>query len=102
MAVVRAPRSAVAPQVPVDVYRNGRLEKSYISVSECARDLHISYQTVKYLIASGKELYTTPDSVTLDIPSYCPYSYVLSFDRESGRYLPEVRDDRTGKMLGLR
>ena len=101
MAVIKVPKQMISPQVPVDLYRNGQLERSYDSVSECARDLHVSYQTVKYLIASGKELYTTPDSVTLDIPSYCPYSYVLSFDRESGRYLPEVRDDRTGEMLGV-
>ncbi len=100
MATIRAPKGTVSPQVPVDVYRNGKLEKSYVSVSECARDLHISYQTVKYLIASGKELYTTPESVTLDIPSCSPYSYVLSFDREQGRYIPVVRDDRTGEMLG--
>lgn len=101
MAVIKAPRQMIAPQVPVDLYRDGRLVRSYDSVSECAKDLHISYQTVKYLIASGKELYTTPESVTLDIPSYCPYSYVLAFDKESGRYLPEVRDDRTGEMLGV-
>ena len=101
MAVIKAPRQMIAPQVPVDLYRDGRLVRSYDSVSECAKDLHISYQTVKYLIASGKELYTTPESVTLDIPSYCPYSYVLSFDEESQRYLPEVRDDRTGEMLGV-
>ena len=100
MATVKAPRGMIAPKVPVDVYRDGRLERSYDSVSECARDLHISYSTVKYLIASGKELYTVPESVTLDIPSCCPYSYVLSWDRESGRYVPEVRDDRTGEMLG--
>ena len=66
MAVVKAPRSVIAPQVPVDMYRNGKLDKSYVSVSECARDLHVSYQTVKYLRASGRELYTEPESVTLD------------------------------------
>lgn len=100
MAVIKAPRSAVHPQIPVDVYRNGKFERSYLSVSECARDLHVSYQTVKYLIASGRELYTEPESVTLDIPASCPYSYVLDFDAESGRYVPRVRDDMTGEMLG--
>ena len=101
MAIEKVARRLISPQVPVDVYRNGKLVRSYDSVSECARDLHVSYSTVKYLIASGKELYTVPDSVTLDIPSYCPYSFVLSFDSETGRYWPEVRDDRTGEMLGV-
>ena len=100
MAVVKAPRSMVSPQVQVDAYKNGILWKSYISVSECARAFHVSYSTIKYLIATGKELYTSPESVTFDIPSTCPYSYVLSFDKEKGRYVPEVRDDRTGEMLG--
>ena len=100
MAVVKAPRSVIAPQAPVDMYRNGKLDKSYVSVSECARDLHVSYQTVKYLLATGKELYTVPDSVTLDIPSNSPYSYILYFDKEAGRYLPAVKDDRTGEVLG--
>ena len=45
MATLKAPKQMIAPQVPVDLYRDGRLEKSYASVSECARDLHISYQT---------------------------------------------------------
>ena len=57
MAVIKVPKQMISPQVPVDLYRNGQLERSYDSVSECARDLHVSYQTVKYLIASGKVYY---------------------------------------------
>ena len=101
MATLKAPKQMIAPQVPVDLYRDGRLEKSYASVSECARDLHISYQTAKYLIATGKELYTVPESVTLDIPSFSPYSYVLVRDCDDRGYIPVVKDDRTGELLGV-
>lgn len=100
MATIKAPRNMIEPQIPVDAYRNGKLWKSFDSVSECAREFHVAYQTVKYLIASGKELYTMPESVTFDIPSCCPYSYVLIRDDESGVYLPRVKDDRTGKFIG--
>ena len=99
MAVLKAPRNTIAPQIPVDVYRDGKLSESYVSVSECARALGVSYQTVKYLIANGKELPSVPYSITLDIPFGCPYSYVLVEDDESGRFIPVVRDDRTGELI---
>lgn len=100
MPVIEAPKKMVTPRIPVDIYRNGQLTKSFDSLHECVRELHISYQTVKYLLATGRELYTESDSVTLDIPITCPYSVVLVQDRSKNRNFPAIRDDRTGELIG--
>ena len=98
MATIKAPRSMVSPKIPVDMYVQGKLYRNFDSISECARTLSISYLTVKYLLATGTELYTVPYSVTFDIPTSCPYSYILIKD-ESGKYIPVIRDDRSGEIL---
>lgn len=93
MATIVVPRGLRAPVIPVDMYLDGRFARSFESISEAARTLRVSYSTIKYILASGAELYTAP-GVTLDVPLGCRYSYELRFDEKEGRYVPVLVDDR--------
>lgn len=77
MATIKA-RDVAAPPIPVDVYVDGHLSESYVSVFECARALRVSCETVRLLIATGREMLASDRSITLDIPVNCPYSCVLA------------------------
>lgn len=98
MAIKRAPSEMISPRIPVDAYCDGRLIASFDSVSDCARAYHVSYQTIKFLLANGKELYCVSESITFDVPEGSPYSYVMGKDAE-GREVPKVYDERAGKVI---
>ena len=101
MATLTIPRGLRAPVIPVDMYRDGRFVRSFESISEAARALRVSYSTIKYILASGAELYSDP-GVTLDIPLGCRYSYELAFDEEEGRYIPMLVEDRNAESAERR
>lgn len=93
LATIKA-RGLASPPVPVDVYIDGRLTESYPSVYDCARALRVSCETVKLLLATGRELPASYESITLDIPMNCPYSYRL-VTASDGKVRAVVVEDRT-------